>query len=172
MLSEERFAVLGAAEEFVLSVTEKGYGKRTSAHEYRVTGRGGQGIASMDVTRKNGPVVTAFPVAPSDQIMLVTNGGQVIRCPVDDIRVAARKTQGVLLFRVGGGDDEEKVVSVSLVGENGDGESGDDENGDGTDGAGGNGLGGGGAGGDGTSSDGAGDEGTGGTGPDQGDTTE
>ncbi len=122
MLSEERFAVLGGAEEFVLSVTEKGYGKRTSAHEYRVTGRGGQGIASMDVTQKNGPVVTAFPVTPSDQIMLVTDNGQVIRCPVDDIRVAARKTQGVLLFRV---DDEEKVVSVSLVGETGDGESGD-----------------------------------------------
>ena len=125
MLNEARFAILGAAEEFVLSVTEKGYGKRTSAHEYRVTGRGGQGIASMEVTRKNGPVVTAFPVTPSDQIMLVTDKGQVIRCPVDDIRVAARKTQGVVLFRVG---DEEKVVSVSLVGENGD--NGDDDTGE------------------------------------------
>ena len=127
LLSEERFALLGAAEEFVLSVTEKGYGKRTSAHEYRVTGRGGQGIASMDVTRKNGPVVAAFPVTPSDQIMLVTTNGQIIRCPVDDIRVAARKTQGVVLFRVG---DEEKVVSVSLVGETGDDENGDAEDGD------------------------------------------
>jgi DNA gyrase subunit A len=117
MLREDRFIALGAAEEFVLSVTEKGYGKRTSAHEYRVTGRGGQGIASMDVTAKNGPVVTAFPVTPTDQIMLVTDGGQIIRCPVDDIRVAARKTQGVVLFRVG---EDEKVVSVSLVGENGD----------------------------------------------------
>ncbi|GHD48107.1 DNA gyrase subunit A [Thalassobaculum fulvum] len=131
LLSEERFAVLGAAEEFVLSVTEKGYGKRTSAHEYRVTGRGGQGIASMDVTRKNGPVAAAFPVAPSDQIMLVTNGGQIIRCPVDDIRVAARKTQGVVLFRVG---DEEKVVSVSLVGETGDDENGDADDSGGADG--------------------------------------
>ncbi|MEQ8818010.1 MAG: DNA gyrase subunit A [Thalassobaculum sp.] len=170
MLSEERFAILGAGEEFVLSVTEKGYGKRTSAHEYRVTGRGGQGIASMDVTRKNGPVVTAFPVTPSDQIMLVTNGGQVIRCPVDDIRVAARKTQGVLLFRVGG-DDEEKVVSVSLVGENGDSESSDDENGDavGTDGAGGSGPEGSGPEGSGAGDDGARDDGAG---PDQGDTTE
>jgi len=126
-LSGERFAFLGAAEEIVLSVTEKGYGKRTSAHEYRVTGRGGQGIASMDVTRKNGPVVTAFPVTSTDQIMLVTDKGQVIRCPVDDIRVAARKTQGVVLFRVG---DEEKVVSVSLVGESGDDENGEAAEGD------------------------------------------
>ena len=94
-----------------------------------MTGRGGQGIASMEVTRKNGPVVTAFPVTPSDQIMLVTDKGQVIRCPVDDIRVAARKTQGVVLLRVG---DEEKVVSVSLVGENGD--NGDDDSADSFDG--------------------------------------
>src|SRR3546814_18670302 len=101
LLSEGRFAMLGAAEEFVLSVTEKGYGKRTSAHEYRVTGRGGQGIASMDVTRKNGTVVTAFPVMPTDQIMLVTATGQVIRCPVDELRVAPRQPQGVLLFPVG-----------------------------------------------------------------------
>ena len=162
LLNEARFAIIGAAEEFVLSVTENGYGKRTSAHEYRVTGRGGQGISSMDVTRKNGPVVTAFPVTPNDQIMLVTDNGQVIRCPVNDIRVAARKTQGVLLFRVG---EAEKVVSVSLVGETGDADNGDDENGDaeavdsdGSNADGGNADGG---------NDGAGD-----VGPDQGDTTE
>ena len=166
MLSEERFAVLGGAEEFVLSVTEKGYGKRTSAHEYRVTGRGGQGIASMDVTLKNGPVVTAFPVTPNDQIMLVTDNGQVIRCPVDDIRVAARKTQGVLLFRVVG---EEKVVSVSLVGETGDDEHGDAEGGD-TDGVGD--VDGGVAGNDDTGGGNIDGDATGTSGPDQGDTTE
>ena len=121
VLSENRFAELGAVEEFILTVTEKGMGKRTSAHEYRRTGRGGQGIANIDITERNGAVVTTFPVATSDQIMLVTDGGQVIRTNIDEIRIAGRRTQGVWVFRV---EDDEKVVSVSLIAED---ENGDDD---------------------------------------------
>lgn len=123
MLPEDRFAELGAIEEFSLTITRKGFGKRTSAHEYRVTNRGGQGIANIDITEKNGEVVAAFPVNAADEIMLVTDAGKLIRCPVDGIRIAGRKTQGVMVFRI---DDGENVVSVSLIGEK---EDDDDENG-------------------------------------------
>ncbi|MFQ5958883.1 MAG: DNA gyrase C-terminal beta-propeller domain-containing protein, partial [Alphaproteobacteria bacterium] len=116
-LSEVRFAELAAAEEFILCVTENGFGKRTSAHEYRITGRGGQGIANIETSDRNGQVVAAFPVADNDQIMLVTDGGQLIRCPVDDIRIAGRKTQGVTLFRVA---EDERVVSVAWLADEGD----------------------------------------------------
>ena len=78
ILSEARFAELGALEEFILTITEKGMGKRSSSHEYRRTGRGGQGIANIDISARGGPVVTTFPVTGSDQIMMVTDGGQVI----------------------------------------------------------------------------------------------
>ena len=110
----ERLAELEAAEEFILTVTEKGYGKRTSAYEYRITGRGGQGIANIEKSERNGPVVASFPVAHRDQIMLMTDGGQLIRCPVDDIRIAGRKTQGVVIFKVAEG---ERVVSVTGLAE-------------------------------------------------------
>jgi DNA gyrase subunit A len=115
-LGEERFAELAAAEEVVLSVTEKGFGKRTSSYEYRTTGRGGVGVANMDITPKNGPVVAAFPVAATDQLMLVTDGGQLIRIPVDGVRIAGRTTQGVMLLRV---DQTERVVSVTRLAESG-----------------------------------------------------
>ncbi len=115
-LSEIRLAELSAAEEFLLTVSENGFGKRSSAYEYRVTGRGGSGIANMDITEKTGQVVESFPVGPTDQIMLVTDRGQLIRTPVDDIRIAGRKTQGVTLFRVETG---ERVVSVSHLPANG-----------------------------------------------------
>jgi DNA gyrase subunit A len=111
-LTEERFQRLALAEQFVLTVTARGFGKRTSAYGYRRTGRGGQGIANMDVTGRNGEVVAVFPVADGDELMLVTDGGQVIRIPVADIRITGRKTQGVTLFRV---SDEERVVSVSRI---------------------------------------------------------
>ena len=121
-LSAERFAELEASEEFILSVTANGYGKRTSAHEYRVTGRGGQGIANIETSDRNGPVVASFPIAHTDQIMLVTDGGQLIRLPVHDIRIAGRKTQGVVLFKVG---DGERVASVTrLADQNGNGDTG------------------------------------------------
>ncbi len=125
-LSEQRIVELSAAEEYLLTVSENGFGKRSSAYEYRITGRGGSGIANMDITDKTGPVVETFPVGPTDQIMLVTDRGQLIRTSVDDIRIAGRKTQGVTLFRV---DTGERVVSVSHLPATGD-ENGGDENGD------------------------------------------
>ena len=113
-LSNERFAELAQNEQFILTISEKGFGKRSSAYEYRVTGRGGQGIVNMDITAKTGPVAASFPVEQTDQIMLVTDKGQLIRCPVGDIRIASRNTQGVTIFRVA---SDEKVVSVALVAE-------------------------------------------------------
>jgi len=111
-LTPERFAALEAKEEFILTVTAKGFGKRSSAYEYRITGRGGSGIAAIEMSDRNGPVVASFPVGHRDQIMLVTDRGQLIRCPVVDIRIAGRKTQGVVLFKV---EDGEKVVSVTRL---------------------------------------------------------
>jgi DNA gyrase subunit A len=124
-LTSERFAELGAKEQFVLTVSEKGFGKRTSSYEYRTSGRGGKGIVAMVVNDRNGPLVASLPVAQSDQIMLVTDGGQLIRCPIDDVRIAGRNTQGVRIFKT---DAEERVVSVEHIpdeGENGEiGENG------------------------------------------------
>ncbi|MBL9035604.1 MAG: DNA gyrase subunit A [Rhodospirillaceae bacterium] len=130
-LSPERIAALEVLEEFILTVTAKGFGKRTSAYEYRVMGRGVQGVANIEVTPRNGPVVASFPVAESDQIMLVTDGGQLIRCPVHDIRIARRQTQGVTVFRVA---EDEAVVAVAHLSDLGD--EGDDNGGDETAGAG------------------------------------
>ncbi|BBK38304.1 DNA gyrase subunit A [Allostella sp. ATCC 35155] len=109
-LSDEEFAQLAATDELVLTVTANGFGKRTSAYEYRVTRRGGSGIANIATSTRNGPVVASFPVGPDAEIMLVTDGGQVIRMPVDDIRIAGRSTQGVILLRVA---DGETVVSAA-----------------------------------------------------------
>jgi DNA gyrase subunit A len=109
-LSPERLAELEAKDELILTITAKGFGKRTSAYEYRVTGRGGQGIANIETSPRNGTVAASFPVSERDQIMLVTDGGQMIRCPVHDIRVARRQTQGVTVFKVAG---DEHVVAVA-----------------------------------------------------------
>jgi len=126
-MAQEDFDRFAASEEFVLVVTEKGFGKRTSAYEYRITGRGGKGIGNIDVTERNGPVAATFPIERNDQLMIVTNGGQLIRCPVDDIRIAGRLTQGVTLLRVG---EEERVVSVARLREDGEeGEDGDESDG-------------------------------------------
>ncbi|MDP6709442.1 MAG: DNA gyrase C-terminal beta-propeller domain-containing protein, partial [Alphaproteobacteria bacterium] len=105
-------ADLTTAEQFVLSITENGYGKRTSAYEYRITNRGGQGIINIETSERNGLVVASFAVEERDQIMLVTDGGQLIRCPIDDIRIASRNTQGVTLFDTAEG---EHVVSVARL---------------------------------------------------------
>ena len=94
-VSPDRYAELSANEEFILTVSENGYGKRTSAYEYRITGRGGQGIIAMAVNQRNGRLVASFPVEDGDQIMLVTDRGQLIRVPVDGIRIVGRATQGV-----------------------------------------------------------------------------
>ncbi|TNE32261.1 MAG: DNA gyrase subunit A, partial [Alphaproteobacteria bacterium] len=100
-------------ENFILSVTAKGYGKRTSSYEYRTSKRGGQGVWNMKLGKKNGTeVVRSFCVEDGDQIMMVTDGGQIIRMPVDGIRFAGRQTQGVTLFRVA---EDEEVVSVAVV---------------------------------------------------------
>ncbi len=111
-ISQERIAELGAREQFVLTVTENGYGKRTSSYEYRTSGRGGKGIIAIQTTERNGKVVASFPVEETDQLMLVTDGGQLIRTPVDGIRIAGRNTQGVTIFKTRAG---ERVVSVGRV---------------------------------------------------------
>ncbi|MBX9874330.1 MAG: DNA gyrase subunit A, partial [Beijerinckiaceae bacterium] len=117
------------AEQFILTVSEKGYGKRSSSFEYRVTGRGGKGIVAMVVNDRNGKLIASFPVEDRDQIMLVTDGGQVIRVPVDAgpgnrIRIAGRSTQGVTVFNT---DASEKVVSVERIGDEGESEEGEAE---------------------------------------------
>ncbi|HYI91208.1 MAG TPA: DNA gyrase C-terminal beta-propeller domain-containing protein, partial [Beijerinckiaceae bacterium] len=118
----DKYAKMDEAQQFILTLSEKGFGKRTSSYEYRITGRGGKGIVAMAVNERNGPLVGSFPVGHDDQIMLITDGGQTIRVPVDDIRIAGRSTQGVTVFKT----DGERVVSVEHI-------EGDDEaeNGDG-----------------------------------------
>ena len=124
-LPAEQSEKMAAEEQYVLTVTENGFGKRTSAYEYRITGRGGQGIANIDMTDKTGPVVASFPVNHEDDIMLVSDGGKLIRMPVDDIRIVGRRTQGVTLLRTAEG---ERVVSAArLCDIAGSGDDGDEE---------------------------------------------
>jgi DNA gyrase subunit A len=111
-LSQERYVQMGAAEQFVLTLSENGFGKRTSAYEYRVTGRGGKGIVAMVTNERNGKLVSSFPVEQLDQLMLITDRGQTIRVPVDGIRIAGRSTQGVIVFDTA---DDERVVSVEHI---------------------------------------------------------
>ena len=120
-LSPERFDALAEAEEILLTVTDGGFGKRSSAHEYRVTGRGGQGIAGIVLSARTGrEVVATFPARPGDDIMLVTNGGQLIRLKADDVRLTGRMAMGVTLMRPAEG---ERVISCFPVAD----EGGDDE---------------------------------------------
>ena len=112
MLTDNNSPISPIAEQFLLSVTERGFGVRSSAYDYRITGRGGQGINNMDLTRRRDAVVAVFPVEHNDQVMLVTDAGMVIRCPVDDIRIARRGSQGVVIFKI---DDGERVVSVARL---------------------------------------------------------
>jgi DNA gyrase subunit A len=111
-LTEDKIAEMAAAEEMILTITEKGYGKRTSAFEYRVTNRGGSGVTGIGISKKNGNVVGSFPVENGDQIMLMTDKGTLIRTPVTDIRVCGRTSQGVITFRT---DDKEKVISAVRI---------------------------------------------------------
>ncbi len=131
LLGANRLAELDAHQQLILSVTENGYGKRTSAYEYRVTNRGGQGIINILTSKRNGPVVAAFPVADDDQVMLVTDGGQVIRIPVDDIRIAGRNTQGVRLFNIAEGEQVVSVARLLGAAEANGAEAADDLDGDG-----------------------------------------
>ncbi len=111
-LSEETFNAMENAEEFILSVTERGYGKRTSSYEFRETNRGTQGIFNMDITQKTGNVVASFPVEQMDELMIITDDGQVIRSRIHEIRIAGRRTQGVRLFNI---DGKTKVVAADWI---------------------------------------------------------
>jgi len=115
-ISAARLRELEAHEELLLTVGDDGFGKLTPAYEYRITSRGTQGITAMDLARGKGSaqMIAAFPVDPNDQVMVVTDGGQLIRCPVQGIRIAGRNTRGVRLLRVAQG---ERVVSVAHLGE-------------------------------------------------------
>ncbi|MEO6716400.1 MAG: DNA gyrase C-terminal beta-propeller domain-containing protein, partial [Novosphingobium sp.] len=112
-MSAERFAELAAREQFILTVCANGYGKLSSAYEYRRTGRGGQGITNIDNIARNGPVVASFPAAVADQLMLVTDQAKLIRLPLESLRVIGRGSAGVRLFNVAG--DEHVVSAVRLA---------------------------------------------------------
>jgi DNA gyrase subunit A len=120
VLSPERYAELGAREQFILAVSEQGFGKRTSSYEYRTMGRGAQGVTAMPIKARNSALAAAFPVEESDHLMLITNQGQTIRLPVAGISIQRRTAQGVTLFRL---DEGERVVSVERIAES----SGDNE---------------------------------------------
>jgi DNA gyrase subunit A len=111
-LSDARFNELAAREQFILSITENGYGKRSSSYEYRVTNRGGSGIVNIVTNERNGAVIASFPINAEDQLMLMTDTAKIIRCPVHDVRIAGRNTQGVTLFKV---DKGEHVVSAVRI---------------------------------------------------------
>ncbi len=112
-LTPERFAELEAQEEFLLTVTDIGFGKRTSGYEYRVSGRGGQGIANITLAPRNGTAVVAtFPVHTGDDVMLVTDAGRLIRVPADQVRITGRQAMGVTLFRVNAGEHVTSVFPV------------------------------------------------------------
>jgi len=128
-VSPDRYAEMGAAEQFILTLSEYGFGKRASSFDFRVSNRGGKGIKATDQSKAKdiGNLVAAFPVEDSDQFMLVSDGGQLIRVPVDGIRFASRASKGVMIFRTA---KDEKVVSVeriSEVDEEEDEEQGDEE---------------------------------------------
>ncbi|OAE98612.1 DNA gyrase subunit A [Bradyrhizobium centrolobii] len=127
-LPQERYVEMSAQEQVVLTVSVNGYGKRTSSYEYRTTGRGGKGIVAMSVNNRNGNLVASFPVEEADQIMLVTDKGQLIRCPVEGIRIAGRSTQGVIVFDTA---EDEHVVSVEHITEETENGNGNGENGNG-----------------------------------------
>ena len=113
-MDEERYAEIAEREQFLLTVTENGYGKRTSTYEYRRTNRGGQGIINIVTSERNGGVVASFPVKPGEQLMLVTDQAKIIRTTVGDIRITGRNTQGVTIFKVA---DNEHVVGVAKIDE-------------------------------------------------------
>lgn len=122
VLSVERIAELGAAEQFILTVTETGFGKRSSAYEYRRTGRGGQGLTAHGLGGRAGTRLAAsFPVEDSDDLLMVTSGGQMIRTPMEQIRIVSRSSQGVTIFKTG---KDEKVVSVERLPDSGGDEDG------------------------------------------------
>lgn len=123
-LPQERLDELEAAEQFILTLTENGYGKRSSAYEYRITNRGGSGVVNIVTSERNGGVVASFPVEQDDQIMLMTDKAKLIRCPVHDIRIAGRNTQGVTIFKTA--RDEAVISATHIRGEMLEGEEAED----------------------------------------------
>lgn len=121
-LSKQRFDELEALEQFILTASANGFGKRTSSVSYLTKNRGGKGIISMELAKRNDEMISSFPIIEDDQIMLISNGGQLIRCGIKDVRIAGRNTKGVTLFRLGKG---ERVVSVARVDDDGDDEDGE-----------------------------------------------
>jgi DNA gyrase subunit A len=111
-LTPQRYAELGAREQFILSVSSNGFGKRTSSYEYRVTGRGGSGIVAMGMGKKNSGLLASFPVEDSDDLMLISDSGQTIRVAVSGVSIQGRSAQGVTVFRL---DEGERVVSVERI---------------------------------------------------------
>ena len=112
VLSTEKIAAMAKTEQLILTITENGYGKRTSSYEYRVTNRGGSGITNIITSQRNGSVIASFPIENDKEIIMITNKGTVIRTRVSDIRISGRNTQGVTLMRA---NDDEKVVSVAKI---------------------------------------------------------
>ncbi len=123
LLGKEQIIEMAEAEEFILTVSENGFGKRTSAYQYRVTNRGGSGIVNMVLSDKTGKVVASMPATLSDELMLITNTGKLIRCKLDSVRATGRSTSGVILFKT---DKDESVVSASIIADS-EGEDGGDE---------------------------------------------
>jgi DNA gyrase subunit A len=114
ILSAKQVLEMATKEEFIMTIAENGFGKRSSAYEYRITNRGGSGVVNMDVSNKTGLVIGVMPVAMSDELMLITNNGKLIRCKLESVRITGRNTSGVILFKT---DQGEKVVSTSLIAE-------------------------------------------------------
>jgi len=129
-LAAPAFDAMSANEEFLLTVSEDGFGKRTSSYEYPIHGRGGQGIGAMDLRRGDDEsrVVAAFPLVPADQLVMITDGGQIIRCPVDEISTMGRKTRGVRLFATAEGERVVSVTRIRDMEDDGDGSDGQDDN--------------------------------------------
>ncbi len=127
-LSQEVIQELALNEEFILTITENGFGKRSSAYEYRITNRGGSGITNIITSTRNGQVVASFPVDNADQVMIITNQGTLIRTPIASVRVTGRNTQGVTLIKTK--TKEEKVVSVARIAHSGEEEIDEAETGE------------------------------------------
>ena len=113
--TKDKKSDLAIKEKFVLSITENGYGKKTSHFDYRVTNRGGKGIIGIINSPRNGSICSSFPVFESDEVMISTNKGRVIRVAVKEIRTAGRNTQGVRIIKLSG---DEKVVSAIKIDDN------------------------------------------------------
>ena len=114
-INKNKSAEIAAKQKYILSITENGFGKRTSFYDYRVTNRGGKGIIGIITSERNGSVAASLPVDEGDEVILSTDNGRVIRCAVKEIRSARRNTQGVRIFKLSG---NEKVVSAIKIEDN------------------------------------------------------